>query len=526
MSEKSLATSPAPHTNAAEDERLRALGYAPQFRREMSLYGVLGISFCAIGILTGMSSAFQTGLFSGGPLGLFWGWNICSLFMFLIALSLAEICSAYPTMGGLYFWVCKMKPDAPFLGFSTGWLYTIAMNFTGTSGNLSTALYIACLAEIGTGRTLSRVEIAAIAWGINILSGIINTVGTKAIGRMSAFCVWWTLGGTVLIVVALLVKAPTKNTGSFVFTDLENFTGWESKGFVVLLGFLQAVYTLEGCETAAQVAEEAVDAARLAPIAVVGSIAGSWLIGLAYLLALLFSIQSIAAVQASTLALPIAQLYLDAVGRALALTCIAVVMLAQFMAAVTAFTASSRLYYALARDNAVPQALRGPFMALNRTQAPYVGVWLSVLVGCAISCAYIGSAIAFNAILSSAAIAVMLSYLQPIIIRVFWPSAMQERGPFTLGRWSWTVNVLSMLFTVFVCVLFVLPTARPVTAQNMNYAIVAVGGIIVLVVLAWFGWGRHSFKGPVATAALEQQEHEREQTMYGEKEPIAAVDEV
>ena len=161
------------------------------------------------------------------------------------------------------------------------------------------------------------------------------------------------------------------------------------------------MYTLEGCETAAQVAEEAVDAARLAPIAVVGSIAGSWLIGLAYLLALLFSIQSIAAVQASTLALPIAQLYLDAVGRALALTCIAIVMLAQFMAAVTAFTASSRLYYALARDNAVPKSLRGPFMALNRTQAPYVGVWLSVLVGCAISCAYIGSAIAVRIILTS-----------------------------------------------------------------------------------------------------------------------------
>jgi hypothetical protein len=58
------------------DQRLLDLGYRPEFRREMSLFGVLGISFCAIGILTGMSSAFQTGLFSGGPLGLFWGWNV------------------------------------------------------------------------------------------------------------------------------------------------------------------------------------------------------------------------------------------------------------------------------------------------------------------------------------------------------------------------------------------------------------------------------------------------------------------
>lgn len=96
------------------DRRLEELGYRPQFRRDMSLFGVLGVSFCAIGILTGMSSAFQTGLFAGGPLGLFWGWNVstgafltyvlaylsyrtlkvCSFFMFLIALSLAEICSA------------------------------------------------------------------------------------------------------------------------------------------------------------------------------------------------------------------------------------------------------------------------------------------------------------------------------------------------------------------------------------------------------------------------------------------------
>lgn len=65
---------------STSDQRLHDLGYKSEFRRDMSLFGVLGISFCAIGILTGMSSAFQTGLFSGGPLGLFWGWNV-SAFM-------------------------------------------------------------------------------------------------------------------------------------------------------------------------------------------------------------------------------------------------------------------------------------------------------------------------------------------------------------------------------------------------------------------------------------------------------------
>lgn len=63
----------------ASEKRLNELGYRSEFRRDMSLFGVLGISFCSIGILTGMSSAFQTGLFSGGPLGLFWGWNVSTL---------------------------------------------------------------------------------------------------------------------------------------------------------------------------------------------------------------------------------------------------------------------------------------------------------------------------------------------------------------------------------------------------------------------------------------------------------------
>lgn len=141
-------------------------------------------------------------------------------------------------------------------------------------------------------------------------------------------------------------------------------------------------------------AEEARRAEFLAPLAVVGSIVGSWLIGLAYMLALLFSVQSISSVQATSFAIPIAQLYYDAVGKRLTLMCLTVITLAQFMAAVTAFTASSRLFYALARDNAFP--MKSSFMALNRYQAPYFGVWLSVIIGCIISCAYIGSVIAVS----------------------------------------------------------------------------------------------------------------------------------
>ncbi len=134
------------------------------------------------------------------------------------------------------------------------------MVFTGTSGNLSVALYLASLAEVGQGRTLTRVEVAAIAWGVNIASGVINTIGTKAIGNMSSFNLWWTLGGTFVLVITLLVKAPVKvhdivdysfvgsqltiiteqNSAAFVFTDYEKCVRCISRytGHLVLIVFV------------------------------------------------------------------------------------------------------------------------------------------------------------------------------------------------------------------------------------------------------------------------------------------------
>ena len=88
------------------DKRLLELGYKPEFRREMSLWGVLGMSFCAIGILTGMSAAFQTGLFSGGPLGMclttrFWSCVGCLWMLDRTFLGLECTCpsSAYAKTG-------------------------------------------------------------------------------------------------------------------------------------------------------------------------------------------------------------------------------------------------------------------------------------------------------------------------------------------------------------------------------------------------------------------------------------------
>lgn len=58
-------------------------------------------------------------------------------------------------------------------------------------------------------------------------------------------------------------------------------------------------------------------------------------------------------------------------------------------------------------------------------------------------------------------------------------------------------------FSIFICILFILPTVVPVNELNMNYAVVAIGGMILLVASVWFAWGRFHFSGPVKTMQLD-----------------------
>jgi amino acid transporter len=88
----------------------------------------------------------------------------------------------------------------------------------------------------------------------------------------------------------------------------------------------------------------------------------------------------------------------------------------------------------------------------------------------------------------------------PILCRVVYPASLDGlHGPFRLGKFSWIVNVLSLIFITVMSIFFILPTAHPVTALNMNYAIVAIGGLVVLVSIQWFAWGRGVYAGIVHT---------------------------
>jgi choline transport protein len=114
----------------------------------------------------------------------------------------------------------------------------------------------------------------------------------------------------------------------------------------------------------------------------------------------------------------------------------------------------------------------------------------------------IGSTTAFNALISLPLIALYISYFIPILFILIrkLQGKHPQYGPFKLGHWGIPINLFAIVYILFVLSLVALPTIKPVTGLNMNYA----GPLVLAVILAalgdWFISGRHRFEVPVPRA--------------------------
>ncbi|KAF5755791.1 putative amino acid/polyamine transporter I [Helianthus annuus] len=110
---------------ADDDSRLNELGYKQELDRKLSLLANFSVSFSIISVMTGITTLYSTGLTFGGPISMIYGWLVAGLFTLMVGLSMSEICSAYPTAAGLYFWSAKLCGNdwGPFASWLTGWIY-------------------------------------------------------------------------------------------------------------------------------------------------------------------------------------------------------------------------------------------------------------------------------------------------------------------------------------------------------------------------------------------------------------------
>ncbi len=491
------------HATAArrEDDHLRSLGYEPELTRRMGSFGNFAVSFSVISVLSGCMTLFGFGLLTGGPAVMMWGWVGVGLAVLLVGMALAEVTSAYPTSGALYFMAHRL--GGPRWGWLTGWLNLLGL-IGGIAGiDYGAASFIAAFAGLQWGIEPTPGLVLAIFAGVLVLHALVNLRGVHVVSILNSISVWWHLLGVALIVGALSVIPAHHQSVSFVFGHFANNTGWTNPFYVSAIGLLLAQYTYSGYDASAHLSEETTDAQLAAPRGIVRSIWVSLLAGFVLLAGLLFAVQDYDRTAAA--AVPPAQIFLDAIGGTGAKLLLLVVIGAQLFCGSAETTAASRMIYAFSRDNALPASAVWRRVSGNGT--PARAVWLAVVVAFVLAVPSLWSSAAYSAVTAVNVIGMTPAYAIPVFLRLRQGDRFVP-GPWNLGRWSRPVGITAVAWVAVVTVLVCLPQRAPVNAESFNYAPVTLIAVLVLAAVWWRMAGR-KYSVPVVDdpqmARLEEQ---------------------
>src|ERR1700759_4727268 len=216
---------------AGEDERrLHELGYAQELRRRMSGFSNFAVSFTIISILSGCLTLYGYGMNTGGPVLITWGWPFVGIMTLFVGLSMAEVCSSFPTAGGLYYWSAKLAPRNPAAwSWLTGWFIFLGQVAVTAGIVFGAASFLNALLDIQWGFDTRPWHTIVLFAAILVLHAVLNSFGVTIVSILNNVSVWWHIVGVLLIVGALAFAPGHHQSASFVFTHFVNNTGWSSK---------------------------------------------------------------------------------------------------------------------------------------------------------------------------------------------------------------------------------------------------------------------------------------------------------
>lgn len=103
----------------------------------------------------------------------------------------------------------------------------------------------------------------------------------------------------------------------------------------------------------------------------------------------------------------------------------------------------------------------------------------------------------WQAIMSTAVIAINVAYGLPFLCRLIWTRNTMPKGPFSLGRASIPVNIIALIWIAFFAIILCFPGVSPVDAVSMNYASLMIGAVVLFALVFWTINGRYHYRGPL-----------------------------
>ncbi|KAG7292763.1 Amino-acid permease 2 [Staphylotrichum longicolle] len=476
-------TSSSGHNESIDeaDKRLEAMGYTPVLKREFSAWSSFSFAMSIGGIYGSLMSTWIFGLQAGGAASIMWSWIIGGAGAWALAMSLAELSSAYPSAGAMYSVLKFLAPEdqAPILCYIT--LVGVIAGSASTEYAASQML----LAAISIASDFSYVpttrHVVAVMALLTVIHASINSLSTRWLTRLTSGYVVFHMSVLVGACVCLLVQTKEKHSIAYAFTDFQPSSGWTPPGFAFLFGCLTPAWIMTNADSTARIAEEAKDPARVVPRAIAHATTSTYLIGLAFNLVLVLCMGPDPAALARTASgQPVAQLFFNALGRAPAVFFTLAGFAVMNLVAVPGLQSGSRTIFAFARDDLVP--LSRVWRRISpRSRTPVAAVWLYAALEVVVNLLGLASETAIGAVFNVCTVALNVSYLLPIVCKLAWSVAM---------------NVVAVVWNVFVSVVFFLPTRVPVTRENMNYAIVVFVFTLLFSGGFWYLRGRHYYTGP------------------------------
>jgi amino acid transporter len=506
------------HTLDDDSRLLHRLGYAQVLFREMGGFSNFAISFTIISILAGCLTSYFIAFNDGGPVAITWGWLIVGGFVVLVALAMAEVASAMPTAGAIYYWSSKL--GSPGWGWFSGWFnligqigVTAAIDYGAAT--FWTALMNLWFPSVGTDTHTVFITFSAIVAAHLLL----NLNGVRLLALINSVSAWWHMLGVAVIVLVLIVVPDHHQSASFVFTKTINESGFSGHSFsspvfwfVFGIGLLMAQYTYTGYDASAHMSEETRKASRAAALGVLMSVVMSVIFGWILLLAVTFAVPDVqGTINAG--AFDVTYIWQNAMSTRWAEFLLVIACVAQFFCGLASMTAASRMMFAFSRDGAVPgRELWRKVSHRNRVPTNAV-MGIAVLSWALMLPTLANGAIGYLVGTSVAVIGLYIAYGVPIYLR--WRAGDRfEAGAWTIGRHYRWVNPIAVAWILLVVVLFLMPTVPTGIPWHsgfdwnvVNYAPITVGGVIVLAGGWWIVSARKWFKGPVVQgteAELEQ----------------------
>src|SRR5947209_8852289 len=200
-------------------KRLHGMGYAQELFRVMGGFSNFAISFTIISVLSGCVTLFYITEINGGYSAASIGWPLITIFVVIVALGMAELASAFPTAGGLYYWASKLGfrgRGGPAWGWFTGWFNLIGqVGITagiayGAAITLDTLLHawfpgVPAMLGTVTGYDPATQQVTLLIYAIILaVVAMLNIFGVRIVAFLNDISVWWHIVGVLLIVVGVV----------------------------------------------------------------------------------------------------------------------------------------------------------------------------------------------------------------------------------------------------------------------------------------------------------------------------------